>query len=1502
MSEPAEQTLRTIKGYELRAQIGEGGFGEVYRAFQPVIERDVAIKVILPQYANEPDFIRNFELEARLVARLEHPHIVPLFDFWRDPQGAYIVMRYIRGGSLRTYLDDANGPLDLEIISGMLNQITSALYTAHRNQVVHRDMKPENILIDEDGNAYVTDFGIAKRTEGTDISPESEDQISGSPFYMSPEQFQAAPPHPSTDVYSLGIMLYEMMTGKHPFNTANLGQLVMSHMQDMLPSVLGARPGVSEEFDEILHQATAKAPEDRYDDIRDLARDFATVLGNTLGDEQALATPMTVDWEITNPYKGLRAFDEADSDDFFGREDLVGQLLDELQETTFLAVVGPSGSGKSSVVRAGVIPRLRAFGLEKDDGWYMATCVPGRQPVQSLAAALLSIAPIRGRALEDALREDEGGLTRVVEMLLSDPNDRLLVFIDQFEELFTLVEDEIAREHFLNLLLHAAEHAPRLRVIITLRADFYDRPLYYDAFGNLMRANTQVVLPMSPAEIERAVTGPAERVGLEVSTELVASIVGDVRQEPGALPLLQYALTEVFERRDGMELPLDAYEAIGGITGALARRADEVYASLTPSQQAAARQVFLRLVTLGEGKEDTRRRVNQAELVAMISERHLLDDVLSAFGRYRLLTFDTDPETREPVVEVAHEAIIREWTLLRRWLDDSRNDIYLQRTLSGLVDAWEDGNRDESYLLRGARLAQFSEWATNTELALSQTEHDFVAASEAARRARTRRARRLQLGAAGIGLAVLIILSLLTAFAFRQSRTAQTEAASRATAQANSQLARETSDANAVFAATAAAEAQVSAERAVALLLASEAQQALRIGNTTRALSFALASYQLGAAQTEARRTLATAAYAPGAARQYALHEGEIRSLAFTPGGERVITTGADAAVLLVDVNTGEVLQTFEGHFSPVNTAVFNDSGTQLVTADEGGVVILWDFANGVPMQRFEGHTRSVTDVDFGPFDASIVSSSDDGSVILWDTFDGSVVRRFEEHEGTVWTVDFSEDGSNIISGGADARLYLWSAASGEVLETFQGHTGPVLSASFSPDATRVVSGAEDNTVILWDVFSGEQEQLFAGHTGPVRSVAFDPPGRRVLSGAADGLVIMWDISREEEIQRYQGHLAGVTSIAFRPNSSQLASVSSDQSLILWDTQPGSQLRNFQKDSSNLWAMAYAPDGATALTSSDFHRLILFDTDDTNGRERNRFLDGHTDIVWSIAYSADATRAVSGSDNGDIILWDLETTEMIRQFDAHDTGGVWAVAYSPVGDTVLTGSDDRALILWDAETGEEIRRFDGYNARVRSVAFSPDGTMALAGSDAAELKLWDIETGEMRREYIGHVASVRSVTFSADGEHILSGSDDTVAIYWDTFSGVDRYRLDAHSNWVTSVALHPTDPVAVTASEDNSVILWDLEDGSIRWSYEAFGGGVWRVAFGPAGNRILTASGSGMGRSDDADLLLMWRVDTLPELLAWIRENRVVQPIACTEQAALGLSSPECTPDSRFVE
>ncbi len=812
---------RVIRGYELRETIGEGGFGAVYRAFQPAVGREVAIKIILPQYANHPEFIRRFEKEAQIVARLEHLHIVPLFDYWRDPEGAYLIMRMLKGGSLREAIH--NAPYDPDNAARVLGQIASALAVAHRNGVIHRDLKPGNILLDEEGNAYLADFGIAKVDEPGSDDDENPETITGSPAYISPEQILSQPVTAQTDIYALGVVLFEMLTGRQPFHDMTAPELVFKHLHDPLPYLQDARAGLPDDINDVIQRATAKKPEDRYGDVMAMAADFR----RTISGEIAPVLESLIDWEsIPNPYKGLRAFEEADADDFYGREALVEHLVDRLGENhpmvRFLAVVGPSGSGKSSVVKAGVIPALRRGALATSANWFIAEMTPGTHPLQELESALLSVAVKPATNLIKRLESSKDGLMRVVEAILPE-NEELLLVIDQFEEVFTLLDDEEQRTHLLNSLLFAVTNpGSRLRVIVTLRADFYDKPLLYEGFAGVMRQRTEVVVPLTSEELERAIVSPAERAGLEVEPELLATIINDLSEEPGTLPLLQYALTEVFERRTSHILTQAAYQASGGALGALARRAEEIFETMEPERQLLIRQLFLRLVTLGEGTEDTRRRLGWDELTSFTVDGPDVQAILGSYSKFRLLTLDRDPKTRAPTIEIAHEALIREWQRLRDWLSSGRESVRMQRRLAAGAEEWRVSNRDASFLLRGGLLQQMEDWATTTDIALTDEERGYLAASiverraqearEEARRKREQeqeRRRRTRLLVAVAVLAVVAGISLgFTVFAFIQRADAENRAATAVAAQG-------TAASEAVIFGTQAAEANTIAATAV---------------------------------------------------------------------------------------------------------------------------------------------------------------------------------------------------------------------------------------------------------------------------------------------------------------------------------------------------------------------------------------------------------------------------------------------------------------------------------------------------------------------------------------------------------------------------------------------------------------------------------------------------------------------------------------------------------------
>jgi DNA-binding SARP family transcriptional activator/ABC-type glycerol-3-phosphate transport system substrate-binding protein len=724
-----------LRGYRLLDQIGHGAYGVVYRAVQPQVGREVAVKSIHPELANEPEFVRRFEREAQLVAQLEHPHVVPLYDYWREPGGAYLVMRLLRGGTLEDLL--TTGGLPLERVAALLDDVASALSAAHRQGVVHRDVKPGNVLLDEDGNAYLSDFGVAIG-EGS-VERASGRWAQGTPAYLSPEQIRHEPATPRSDIYSLGVVLFEMLTGRHPFPERSRSALLDLHLEQPLPSVKGDRSDLPATVDAVIARATAKQPAARYPHAQELATAFRSAIAAPAG-----GPPRSAE-EVRNPYKGLRAFLEADAGDFFGRETLIRRLTERLAQpgprSRFLCVVGPSGSGKSSMVRAGLVPALRRGAVEGSDRWFVVEVMPGAHPLRELESALLGIAVTPPPSLLQELERDEFGLARAAALVLPDGEAELLIVLDQLEELFTLVDDDAERAHVLESI-RAAVEAPgsRVRIVATLRADFFDQPLSVRGFGELLAERAEAITPMTPEQLERAIAGPAEGVGLEVEPGLIASMVADVADRSGGLPLLQYALTELAEQ-EGDTLTVDGYHRIGGVAGALARRAEALFQPMNETARRACRRLFLRLVAIGEGTEGTRRRVRRAELRSL-GDAPVMESVIETFGRHRLLSFDRKPDSREPTVEIAHEALLAEWDRLRDWIDASRDDLRVHARISASTIEWMQADRSQDYLLAGAWLAQAEEAVARPDsLPLSGAERGYVDASLARRDEETAAAR-----------------------------------------------------------------------------------------------------------------------------------------------------------------------------------------------------------------------------------------------------------------------------------------------------------------------------------------------------------------------------------------------------------------------------------------------------------------------------------------------------------------------------------------------------------------------------------------------------------------------------------------------------------------------------------------------------------------------------------------------------------------------------------------
>jgi len=1467
-----------LPGYMVGEQLGSGGFGAVYRAEQPGVGRTVAVKIILPDYANHPDFIRRFEAEVQIVARLEHPHIVPLYDYWREPNGAYLVMRYMPGGSLNHTLRAGGNPDEgrgwsLERSTQLLDQVGAALAFAHRHGVIHRDIKPANILLDAEGQAYLADFGIAIDVFLADEAAQTlPGAVVGSPAYLSPEQLKDEPITPQTDIYGLGLLMYETLTGVHPFAHLAPAERLERQLHAPLPPLGERRPDLPTALDEVIQRATAKDPAQRYSDVAAMviawqqaltrssaapswataATEFAPLPAISSGEVAAPDSLTVIELAVVeNPYKGLRAFGEADAADFFGRAALTQRLLERMDETDlaarFLAVVGPSGSGKSSVVRAGLVPALRRGGLPGSEDWFISELLPGAHPWEEIEAALLRVAVNPPPSLLEQLQADERGLARAVKRAL--PNDletELVLVIDQFEELWTLTTDEAVRAHVLDSL-HAAVFDPhsRLRVIVTLRADFYDRPLLYGGFGELIRQRTEVVLPLTPEELRQAIVEPAARVRVTVEPELVTAIVHDVGEQPGTLPLLQYALTELFDRREGNTLTLAAYRDSGGILGALSRRADELYGGLDATQRDVARQLFLRLVTPGEGVEDTRRRVAQAELVSAVGHEQALNTMIEAYGRARLLTFDRDPLTRGPTVEVAHEALIRTWGRLRAWLEASREDLRMERRLAAVAAEWQNAGRDPSYLLSGARLAQFAGWADHTELALTREEQEYLAASrteqerqEAAER--ERQARELEQARA------LAAEQSRAAAAAQQAAAAQRSAANRLRyLVAALALFLVVAIGLAVFAYNRQAEAVANLTRSERLRLAAEANNAVDRGESSD-LPALLAIRSLQSGYTPQADAVLLRALGRGFIRQ--TFRDVNGGAAFSPDG-KLIVTGHGNMASLWDVQSGRELRQFSGHEEHVTKVAFSRDGKLILTGSLDQTARLWDAQTGQELHRLTGHSDYVLGLAFSSDGKLVLTGSGDKTARLWDAQTGQELRQFIGHTDGLNLVAFSPDGRQVLTGSNDKTARLWDVQTGQELRVFTGHTAEVFGVAFSPDGKYVLTGSNDETARLWDVQTGQELRQFTGHTDIIRGVAFSPNGKFVLTASGDKTARLWDAQTGQQLRVFAGASDYVVHVAFSPDGTQIATGSQERVVRIWDVPTESEPLTFSGHADRVFGLALSPDGKQLLTASWDNTARLWDA---QTGQLLRVFTGHTDALNAVAFSPDGKWILTGSNDSTTRLWDVQSGQELRQFVGDHSATVDAVAFSPDGRQVLTGNGN-SVYLWDRETGQQLRQFSGHTELIVSVAFSPDGKLILSGSWDKTARLWDAQTGHELRVFTGHTDKVSSAQFSPDGAAILTASADRTARLWDARTGAQQHVFTGHADEVLSAVFSPDGKSIFTGSNDTTARLWDAQTGEQLRVFTAHTNAVFSVAFSLDGQSVFTGSWDGTARR--------WRID-----------------------------------------
>ena len=1435
--EPASPGSRRLRGYELLEEVGAGSVGVVYRAHQPSVDREVAVKVIRPELADDPGFVRRFEREAQTVARLEHLHIVPLYDHWREPGAAYLVMRWFRDGSLAKSL--RRGPWSLAPAVELMAQIASALGFAHRHGVAHLDVKPANVLLDGEDNAYLSDFGIARSVGGT---PTAGDELAE----LTAEHVGDAPLTTATDLFALGLLTFELLTGRRPDAGETPASPSARVGERPLPSVRDVRPDLPGHLDDVIEWATALDPGAR---PRSPER-FAAALREACGETSpaTFATPLP----RRNPYKGLRAFEEADARDFHGREALVARLLNELggdPAARFVALVGPSGSGKSSLIQAGLLPALREGGLPGSERWFVTTLQPGVAPVAELERALQEVATDDVRGSPSRAGDDR--IVRAAERVLADDATQLLLVIDHLEQLFTPSVDDDEREAFVRGLHGAVlDSAGRLRVVVALRADYFDPALLDPDLGDLVATRTLPVPSLSDEELQHAIVAPARAAGLQPSRDLVERIVADVAHAPGALPLLQYALTELVERSADETLTLEVYEAIGGVHGALARRAEELYASLDVTGEEAVRQVFLRLVEVAADGGLTRRRVRRAEVLGLDPDGGV-EHLVEAFGRHRLLTFDRDPETRDPTVEVAHEALLTAWDRLRRWIEDARDDLRLRERLDRAVEEWVTSGRRDDYLLTGSRLTDLEERVVRSRLALTEVERGLLDASRAAeeerqRQERVRREREETLERRSAtrlrAVTVLSVIGALVAVGLSALAVDQ-----RQRAEAQQQIAELQEQIAVARALAALADNELTEDPERSILLAAEA-----VGIARDAGGDALA-----AAETSLRRAIRSShiehrlpsggdvsiapdgrlatldtdgtvtVWSPDSDESLVELDGQASSpvladpadehslvtrvdgLDLSPDGSALVVADGDQRGAIRASSTGEIEVELEGRialpsFSPDGTRVV---GLLVQDVDAGfdaaRTVGVWDADTGDLLLRLEGYSTNVHDLDVGPDGDTVATVSEQEGTWLWDLETGETLWQVPAGDDVplTYSVAFHPDGERLAVTAQDGPVLLMDAATGDHVGRLTGHsTLPAGGLAFSDDGTRLVSSSQ-HTVRVWDVDAGEQRVVLRGHTELPHGAVFGPDGDRVVTSGPDGTTRVWDIGVEGGVE-LAGLPVGLESpkglrTSFGPDGA-IATVSPARTVRLLSV-PGLSPVWTIDGQHPTHVVEQSADGSTVATAAvrnadappeDWRDQV--DVWEANGGEHRHTIAGFDATLWDLALSQDGSTVAAAGTDGLVRAFDTRTGEELFSY-VHDAGQAYHVDFTPDDGRLVVGAQDAGFLL-DATTGEKLHDLEGIGRSVITTAVIGDDRL-VAGDLSGAVRLWDLDDGSVIRTVIpadvgGHLVDVRAGTLVvADHDGLRVRELDTGERRFEVDYGeqLDQVLLDPDGRYLAAV-------------------------------------------------------------------------------------------------------------------
>jgi WD40 repeat protein/class 3 adenylate cyclase/tRNA A-37 threonylcarbamoyl transferase component Bud32 len=1051
-----------------------------------------------------------------------------------------------------------------------------------------------------------------------------------------------------------------------------------------------------------------------------------------------------------SPYRGLLAFEPDDRRFFFGRENVVEEILARLAPGRPLGIVGPSGSGKSSVLRAGVVGAVLAGEVEGVERARIIT--PGAEP--------------RLEATDDP---------------------RELVVVDQFEELYTLCEDPARRNAFIDRLLALSSS-----VVIGVRADLYGRLSDHADLARAVADNQILLGAMSEGELEHAITEPARVAGLRLEPGLAELILRDVAREPGALPLLSHALRVTWEQRDGRTLTVEGYRSSGGVASAIAQTADSVVEAVPADRRNLVRNLFLRLTETGEGAQDTRRRVAVEELVPEGASPEEVQALLDRLAEARLVTLG------QGTAEVAHEVLIREWPTLRAWLEEDRAGIRLHRRLGDAARLWEAGTQEAGDLYRGTRLAAALEWAQSHPDGLNAGERAFldasVAESERERRLQIRANRRLRvlLGGAGLLLVAAVIAGVLALRAGDRARdTARTADAQRLGAQAlvDDRLERSLllAQAGRILDDSVATRGNL-----LSALVRHPAAVGVLRGGTGAVLALALSpdGRTLAAGDDAGSVVLIDTRTRERIGRPLMLDR-EVWHIRFSPDGRLLavtsgeIGTGVDAhSVKLFDAASMRLVGEIDvGHVPGAADNIVDarfDAAGRTVIATVGSNFP--DVPFPTQMRRYDVRTgraigravqiagNSAIPTDAAPSGRMLFSAGN--AVVLVDAATLRVTRRVPVR---TLSAGLSPDGRSVALGGEDGSVKILDLKTGKRRTLSGRHEDRVHGLVFSPDGRTLATRSDDGRVLIWDLRAGNVRETLTGHTGAIPTIVASADGRTLYTGGVDKRIIVWDLAGDRRLARsfqvYPFQRPGFTDfpppLAISPSGGIVAAGRPDGGVSLHDAHTLRHLRDLPgNDERPVMAVEFSPDGTAVAATGEGGQVALRDVE--SGRLLRPPLPGLGHPAQALGLSPDGGRLAVADLHGNLRLLDLKTGG-VRQSPSLG-GSPLHLSFSPDGKTLAVGLGERTE-LRDGRSLRVVARLQGNAARGGEgarVRFSPDGRLLAVAAFDGYTQLWDVATRRRAGAPLtGHEGGVATAEFSPDGRMLATSGLDGTVILWD---------------------------------------------------------------------------------------------------------------------------------------